>query len=91
MHPHSPKQSTADSDRLFECVLTDAVVFQCFEGVPRRAKIVKSPGRVKLEQLANRNLLDGLELPGSDPEKDLFGFGIAKRTNHVFTLYIGKW
>jgi hypothetical protein len=63
-------------------VLPGAVLSQCLQGVSRRPKIMETPGRVKLEQFANRNFLDGLELLGSDPTKDLFGFGISKGTNH---------
>jgi len=68
-------------------VLPGAVVFQWLQRVSRRTKIVETPGSVKLEQFASRNLLDGLELLGSDPKKDLFGFGISKRTDHTFIVY----
>ena len=70
-------------------VLPGAIVFQSLQRIARRTKIVETPGRVKLEQFANRNFLDGLKLLGPDPMKDLFGFGISKRTDHTL-LYIGK-
>jgi hypothetical protein len=68
-------------------VLPCAVVFQCLQGVSRRSKIVEVPSRVELEQFANHNLLDGLELFGSGPAKDPFGLLISKRTNHVYIVY----
>jgi hypothetical protein len=67
--------------------LPGAIVLQCFQGIPRRAKIVETPGRVKLEQFASRNLLDGLEPLGSDPEEDPFGLGVSKGADHVFIVY----
>jgi hypothetical protein len=68
-------------------VLPGAVAFQRLQRVSRGTKIVEALGRVKLKQFANRNLLDGLELFGSDPEKDPFGFGVSKRTDHFFIVY----
>jgi hypothetical protein len=43
-------------------MLPSAVVLQRLQRVSWCTKIVEAPGRVKLEQFANRNLLDGLEL-----------------------------
>lgn len=87
MRPHSPNEAQPVAIVYPNAVLPGTVAFQCLQRVSRSAKIVEALGRVKLKQFANRNLFDGLELFGSDSEKDPFGFGVSKRTDHFFIVY----
>ena len=66
-----------------DAVLSGAAAFQCLQRVTWRAEIVKRPGRVQLKQFSNRNLFDGLKLPGTGSQKDLLGFGISKGADHA--------
>ncbi|HUE04701.1 MAG TPA: hypothetical protein VMR62_34435, partial [Bryobacteraceae bacterium] len=59
----------------------------CLQSIAGCAEIEKRPGRVKLKQFSNRNLLDGLKLPGSDSKKYLLSFGISKGPVHSFIVY----
>src|ERR1017187_5191803 len=68
-------------------VLAGAVVPQGLQGIARRTYIVETPGRVKLEQLAKRDLFDRLEPSASHAQEDPLGVRIAKRTNHPFIVY----
>jgi hypothetical protein len=68
-------------------VLPGAIAYQGLQGIAGRTKIAETPGRVKLKQFANRNLLDGLEPPGSDSKEDVLGFGIGKGPAQFFIVY----
>jgi hypothetical protein len=59
-------------------VLPGSVVLQCLQRIAWRTKILKTPGRVKLEQLSNCALFDSLELPRPDSQEDLLSDGISK-------------
>jgi hypothetical protein len=61
-------------------VLSCARTFQSPESGARRTEIVQALCGVKLEQLANRNSLDRLELPRCDLIEDLFGLRIPKKS-----------
>jgi len=59
-------------------VLPGAIALQRLQRIAWRTEIVERPGCVKLKQLSNGGLRDGLKAPGSDSKKDLLGFGISK-------------
>jgi hypothetical protein len=66
-------------------VLSRAVTFQCFQGIAWRTEIAKRSGRVKLKQLSDRSLFNGLKLPGSDSKKYILCFGVLKGPDHVLS------
>jgi hypothetical protein len=69
-------------------VLPGAIALQRLQRIAWRTEIVERPGCVKLKQLSNGGLPDGLKAPGSDSKKHLLGFGISKRSDHCLS-YIG--
>jgi hypothetical protein len=69
-------------------VLSCARTLQSLESGAWGTEIVQALCRVKLEQLPNRNFLDGLELPRCDFVEDLFGLRVPKRAYHLFIYRI---
>jgi hypothetical protein len=70
-----------------DAVLPSAVVSQGLQEISWSAEVVETSRRMKLEQFANRCLLDGLQLPGPDAVEDLLRVGVTERADHVLIVY----